>query len=125
MGRQAATGWAVPGRFCSSPGLRMPGLPAGAVHGHAPACCLLGPSSTRSHPPLPPAPPQIAPVVSAGSAQSRADVLVIVMSAVLVLTGLQWLSLRPKDPQRVELEGEPAAFYAPGLPRPLLAELQW
>lgn len=69
--------------------------------------------------------PQIAPVVSAGSAQSRADVLVIVMSAVLVLTGLQWLSLRPKEPQRVELEGEPAAFYAPGLPRPLLAELQW
>ncbi|KAL4421741.1 hypothetical protein ABPG77_002357 [Micractinium sp. CCAP 211/92] len=67
----------------------------------------------------------IAPVVSAGSAQSRADVLVIVMSAVLVLTGLQWLSLKPKDPQQVELEGEQVAFYAPGLPKALLAELQW
>ncbi len=63
--------------------------------------------------------------MSAGSAQSRADVLVIVMSAVLVLTGLQWLSLKPKDPQQVELEGEQVAFYAPGLPKALLAELQW
>ena len=33
---------------------------------------------------------QIAPVVDASSAQSRADVVVIFMSAVLLLTGLQW-----------------------------------
>lgn len=39
---------------------------------------------------------QIAPVVDASSAQSRADVLVIGLSAVLVLTGLQWVSLKPK-----------------------------
>ena len=39
---------------------------------------------------------QIAPVVDAGSSQSRTDVLGIGMSAVLVLTGLQWLSLRPR-----------------------------
>ena len=39
---------------------------------------------------------QIAPVVDASSSQSRADVVVIGLSAVLVLTGLQWLSLRPK-----------------------------
>ena len=41
-------------------------------------------------------PPQVAPVVDASSSQSRADVVIIGLSAVLVLTGLQWLSLRPK-----------------------------
>jgi len=35
-------------------------------------------------------------VVDASSSQSRADVLVILLSAVLLLTGLQWLALRPK-----------------------------
>lgn len=39
---------------------------------------------------------QIAPVVDASSSQSRADVLVIVMSAALMLTGLSWLSIKPK-----------------------------
>lgn len=39
---------------------------------------------------------QIAPVVDASSSQSRADVLVIILSAVLLLTGLQWLALKPK-----------------------------
>ena len=39
---------------------------------------------------------QVAPVVDASSSQSRADVVIIGLSAVLVLTGLQWLSLRPK-----------------------------
>ena len=39
---------------------------------------------------------QVAPVVDASSWQSRADVLVILLSAVLLLTGLQWLALRPK-----------------------------
>lgn len=39
---------------------------------------------------------QVAPVVDASSSQSRTDVLGIVMSAVLLLTGLQWLSLKPR-----------------------------
>jgi hypothetical protein len=39
---------------------------------------------------------QIAPIVDAGSSQSRADVLGILLSAVLLLTGLQWLALKPK-----------------------------
>lgn len=128
---------------------------------------------------------QVAPVVSANSSQSRADVAVIVVSAVLVLTGLQvcagagvgaallllklrrmpaqharlvllhpttrppagaapgrpvmtrlvltlpparapqWLTLKPKDPLQVELEGEPVSYRTPSLPRALLAELQW
>jgi hypothetical protein len=41
-------------------------------------------------------PIQIAPIVDAGSSQSRADVLGILLSAVLLLTGLQWLALKPK-----------------------------
>lgn len=41
-------------------------------------------------------PEQIAPVVDASSSQSRADVLGILLSAVLLLTGLQWLALKPK-----------------------------
>ena len=40
---------------------------------------------------------QEAPVVGAGSGQSRTDVLAIFMSAILLLTGLQWLSLRPRE----------------------------
>lgn len=45
--------------------------------------------------------PQIAPIVDAGSSQSRADVLGIMLSAVLLLTGLQWLALKPKLPDAV------------------------
>lgn len=43
-----------------------------------------------------PHPLQIAPVVDASSSQSRADVLGILLSAVLLLTGLQWIALKPK-----------------------------
>jgi hypothetical protein len=43
----------------------------------------------------------IAPVVDASSSQSRADVLGIVLSAVLLLTGLQWLSLKVTRPPRM------------------------
>eukprot|EP00879_Flechtneria_rotunda_P015530 GHRR01016241.1.p1 GENE.GHRR01016241.1~~GHRR01016241.1.p1 ORF type:complete len:184 (+),score=38.41 GHRR01016241.1:206-757(+) len=39
----------------------------------------------------------IAPIVDAGSSQSRADVLGILLSAVLLLTGLQWLALKSKQ----------------------------
>lgn len=48
---------------------------------------------------------QIAPVVDASSAQSRVDVLGIVMSAVLLLTGLQWLSLKPRVMPAVRSHG--------------------
>lgn len=44
---------------------------------------------------------QIAPIVDAGSSQSRADVLGILLSAVLLLTGLQWLALKTKLPDAV------------------------
>ena len=48
----------------------------------------------------------IAPVVDAGSSQSRVDVLVIFCSAVLILTGLQWLSLKARTPRQEALIGE-------------------
>lgn len=67
----------------------------------------------------------IAPVVDASSSQSRADVLVIALSAVLVLTGLQWLSLKPKTPVAVELSGTQYDFVAEGLPAAAAAELNW
>lgn len=57
--------------------------------------------------------------------QSRADVLVIVMSAVLLLTGLSWLSLRPRVVDAVELEGEPVSFVDAGLPRVAREEMEW
>lgn len=48
---------------------------------------------------------QIAPVVDASSSQSRADVLGIIMSAILLLTGLQWLALKAKPVQSVSGPG--------------------
>ena len=45
----------------------------------------------------PPPDAQEAPVVDASSGQSRTDVLAIFMSAILLLTGLQWLSLKPRE----------------------------
>lgn len=39
----------------------------------------------------------VAPVVEAGSSQSRVDVLVIAIAATLALTGFQWLALKPAE----------------------------
>lgn len=43
------------------------------------------------------------PTLVASSAQSRADVATIFVAAVLGLTGLQWLSLKPKAPKVADL----------------------
>lgn len=67
----------------------------------------------------------IAPVVTASSSQSRTDVLVIVLSAVLLLTGLQWLSLKPKTPVRVEPLGKVIAYMDPDLAADVVEEVQW
>ncbi|KAJ9527668.1 hypothetical protein QJQ45_025944 [Haematococcus lacustris] len=69
----------------------------------------------------------IAPVVDASSSQSRADVLAIIMSAVLLLTGLQWLSLKPKVVPSVTLEGEEVNWVdrEVRLPAAAVEELQW
>jgi hypothetical protein len=67
----------------------------------------------------------IAPVAAAGSAQSRADVVVIAVAAVLVLTGVQWASLRPAEAEAVALDGDEVAYTDPGLPPAARAELLW
>jgi hypothetical protein len=63
--------------------------------------------------------------VDASSAQSRADVVLIAMSAVLLLTGLQWAALTPREAEPVEPDGPEVAFYADSLPKAAVDELQW
>ena len=58
---------------------------------------------------------QVAPVVDASSSQSRTDVLVILLSAVLLLTGLQWLALQPKAKPSVSCTAGPASISSLGL----------
>ncbi|KAL0032202.1 hypothetical protein WJX77_010710 [Trebouxia sp. C0004] len=67
----------------------------------------------------------VAPVVDASSSQSRADVLVILLSAVLLLTGLQWLALRPKVKPSVALHGDQLEYMKSGLSSKAKQELQW
>ncbi|KAK9819684.1 hypothetical protein WJX72_001075 [[Myrmecia] bisecta] len=67
----------------------------------------------------------IAPVVDATSSQSRADVLVIVMSAVLLLTGLSWLSLKSRPIEPVEPDGVIVSYIDESLPSSVAAELSW
>ena len=47
----------------------------------------------------------VAPVADASSAQSRADVICLAMSACLVLTGFTWIALKTKPPNVVDLVG--------------------
>jgi hypothetical protein len=68
---------------------------------------------------------QIAPVVDASSSQSRADVLAIGLSAVLLLTGLQWLSLAPKPLTAVPLDAGFVDFFDESLPAASRSELAW
>ncbi|KIY99022.1 hypothetical protein MNEG_8940 [Monoraphidium neglectum] len=69
----------------------------------------------------------IAPVVDASSSQSRADVLGIVMSAVLLLTGLQWLSLKARPVEAIAQDGTKVAFLdaKAKLPEAAAKEIQW
>eukprot|EP00775_Hariotina_reticulata_P011129 gene11129-11283_t len=69
----------------------------------------------------------IAPVVDASSSQSRADVLGILLSAVLLLTGLQWLALKPKSVEAVALDGVQVSYTNPHvkIPKAAVQELQW
>lgn len=64
-------------------------------------------------------------MVDASSGQSRADVVLIFMAAVLVLTGLQWLSLKQRDALAVEPDGPASAFYDASLQPAARAELEW
>lgn len=55
---------------------------------------------------------QTNPTLVASSSQSRADVAAICIAAVLGLTGLQWLSLKPKMPKVVDLDGSSVQYIS-------------
>ena len=57
--------------------------------------------------------------------QARADALGVVLSAVLILTGLLWQRVQPRSPDAVELIGEQGFELAPDLPEAVRTELAW
>ncbi|WP_392408525.1 cofactor assembly of complex C subunit B [Chlorogloeopsis fritschii] len=57
--------------------------------------------------------------------QARADVLGVILSAVLILIGLIWQQVQPQSPDAVELVGEEGFVLAPDLPDRVKTELAW
>jgi hypothetical protein len=57
--------------------------------------------------------------------QARSDALGILISALLILTGLIWQQVQPRSPEAVELIGEEGFDLAPDLPEPAKVELAW
>ena len=59
------------------------------------------------------------------SSQARSDVLGVVISAVLILTGLLWQQVQPKLPDAVQLIGDEGFYIMPELPEAVKTELAW
>ena len=59
------------------------------------------------------------------SSQSRADLLALGLAVTNLLTGLVWLSIRPKTITPVEPEGVDCKVLEPNLPASILSELLW
>ncbi|MEB3144822.1 MAG: cofactor assembly of complex C subunit B, partial [Cylindrospermopsis raciborskii 1523720] len=57
--------------------------------------------------------------------QARGDVLGVILSAVLILTGLIWQQVQPKSPDTVELIGKEGFILASDLPETIKTELAW
>lgn len=57
--------------------------------------------------------------------QARGDAVGVILSAVLILTGLLWQQVQPRTPEAVQLIGEEGFELAPGLSDPLKTELAW
>jgi hypothetical protein len=57
--------------------------------------------------------------------QARSDVMGVILAAVLVLTGLLWQQIQPKDPDIVQLIGDEGFELADGLAEPVAVELAW
>jgi Cofactor assembly of complex C subunit B, CCB2/CCB4 len=58
-------------------------------------------------------------------AQSRSDVVGVILCAVMFLIGLLWQRVQPKTPEAVELVGKEGLELSPDLPEPLQVELAW
>jgi hypothetical protein len=59
------------------------------------------------------------------NSQSRSDALGVIVSAVLILTGLLWQQAQPRTPDRVDLIGEEGFELDSTLPDVLKTELAW
>jgi hypothetical protein len=59
------------------------------------------------------------------NSQSRSDVLGVILSALLILTGLLWQRVQPRSPDSVELIGEEGFDLAPDLLEAVKTELAW
>lgn len=59
------------------------------------------------------------------SSQSRSDALGVIMSALLILTGLLWQRIQPKAPDTVTLVGAEGFELAEDLPTAIQTELAW
>lgn len=59
------------------------------------------------------------------ASQARSDALGIVISALLVLTGLLWQQIQPRSPEAVELMGEEGFELDSELPDAVKTELAW
>lgn len=57
--------------------------------------------------------------------QARSDALGVILSAVLILTGLLWQQIQPISPDAVELVGEQGFELKPDLPELIQTELAW
>lgn len=57
--------------------------------------------------------------------QARSDALGVIVSALLVLTGLLWQRIQPKPPEAVELIGAEGFELASDLPDEIKTELAW
>jgi hypothetical protein len=57
--------------------------------------------------------------------QARSDVLGVILSAVLILTGLLWQQVQPRSPEAVDLVGEEGFELASTLPTEVKTELAW
>ncbi|MGE5657623.1 MAG: cofactor assembly of complex C subunit B [Actinomycetota bacterium] len=57
--------------------------------------------------------------------QARSDALGVILSALLVLTGLLWQQIQARSPDSVQLMGEEGFEMAPELPELLKTELAW
>lgn len=67
----------------------------------------------------------IAPVADASSSQSRADLLTLGLAVTNILTGLVWLSIRPKSVSIVNPRGVECRRICSNLPHSLVSELVW
>ncbi|XP_010272140.1 PREDICTED: protein COFACTOR ASSEMBLY OF COMPLEX C SUBUNIT B CCB4, chloroplastic isoform X2 [Nelumbo nucifera] len=67
----------------------------------------------------------IAPVADASSSQSRADLLTLGLAVTNVLTGLVWLSIRPKSISVVNPQGVTCQRIHYDLPDYVVSELLW